>query len=124
MRAQWKFGNLYTRSIDRKTVDLEIQEIAARKEFLALHTDVRYSTQKVEIEKIQALASKDRELLSIRQQITGTARTQMENGVLNSADYLARFNEEKAARENLRLREIKLQKALYMLAHIAGNYSN
>ncbi|MBK8501134.1 MAG: hypothetical protein IPL46_02430 [Saprospiraceae bacterium] len=124
VRANWKFGNLYTKSNDREIMDLGMQKITARKETLALQTDVRFSNYGIEIEKIQALTTKDRDLLLLRQEITETAKIQLENGVMNSTDYLARFNEERVVKENASLREVQLLKAQYMLAHIAGNYSD
>lgn len=122
LRANWKLNNLYTKSNDREILTLGREKIKAKKEAIAMQTDINFSKYQVKIIKINDLVDNDRALLSLRQQITETAKVQLENGVMTSADFLARFNEEKIVEENLILREIQLLKAQYFRAHIAGDY--
>ncbi|MEE9438601.1 MAG: TolC family protein [Saprospiraceae bacterium] len=123
LQLKWDFGNLYTKANDLQLNTLQKQKVGLKKEAVQLKNEIVFSKENIEIEKLKSLLIQDQQLIEIRAEITKTAKSKMENGTITSSEYINRFNEETIAKENLKLREIKLLKAMYQLQHLSGNYS-
>ncbi len=123
LQLKWDFGNLYTKANDLQLNTLQKQKVGLKKEAVQLKNEIVFSKENIEIEKLKSLLIQDQLLIEIRAEITMTAKSKMENGTITSSEYINRFNEETIAKENLKLREIKLLKAMYQLQHLSGNYS-
>lgn len=72
------------------------------------------------IEKLQKMIEKDEELLVLRQSITASYSSQLQNGVVTSGEYIIVLNDEQTARLNLSMHEILLSKARVEYQIIVG----
>jgi outer membrane protein TolC len=67
--------------------------------------------QSEQIEKLEKLLEKDDQLLELKTAITKTTASKLENGTINSADYVRDVQAETIAKLNRELHEIQLQEA-------------
>jgi hypothetical protein len=76
--------------------------------------------QQGEVSKLQQVLTSDDEIIALREKIKSTASAQLENGVINSTDYLREVNAEDQARQSKILHEIQLLLAQYNLKTTRG----
>jgi hypothetical protein len=76
--------------------------------------------QTADITKFQDFLTTDDEIISLRTNVKKAALTQLENGVINSSDYLREVNAEDGARQNKILHEIQLLMAEYSERNTTG----
>lgn len=73
---------------------------------------------KADIEKIQNLLPKDREIIALYEEIIKEMDLQLENGVITSTDYVNQLNEQLQAKLQLKLHEVQIeQKRVEYLQH-------
>lgn len=121
-RVQWNLSGLYTRSADQEIQKLGKEKVSVQKRTYDLQVDRRAEQYRAEIEKLNTLLRSDEEILALREKIKNTASVQLDNGVMTSADYLQKLNEENQARQNKSLHKIQLLKNQYLLEHFTSNY--
>jgi outer membrane protein TolC len=73
-----------------------------------------------QISNINKLIDSDKELVELRKKITLTAASELENGVVTSADYLSDLNSETVARINCETHKIQLVQATLNYNNILG----
>lgn len=122
-RVQWNLNGLYTRSADQEIQKLGKEKVSVQKRTYDLQVDRHAERYRSEINKLRTLLVSDEEILALRKKIKNTASVQLDNGVMTSADYLQRLNEENQARQNKSLHKIQLLKNQYLLEHFTGNYT-
>jgi outer membrane protein TolC len=113
IRMNWSLTGLYTFKKDKALLDISRQNIELQKEVFLFNTNFTLKQQNAEVIKLQELLKSDDEIISLRSGIKKTASTQLENGIINSDDYLREVNAEDQARENKLLHEIQLLMAQY-----------
>jgi outer membrane protein TolC len=64
---------------------------------------------KADIEKIQNLLPKDREIIALYEEIIKEMDLQLENGVITSTDYVNQLNEQLQAKLQLKLHEVQIE---------------
>jgi hypothetical protein len=77
--------------------------------------------QSADITKLQQFLKLDDEIIPLRESIKKAALAQLENGVINSGDYLWEINAEDNAKQNKILHEIQLLLAQYKVVNTTGN---
>jgi len=113
IRMNWSLSGLYTLKKDKALLDISRQNIEVQKEVFLFSTGFALKQQNAEVAKLQELLTSDDEIISLRTSIKNTANVQLENGVINTNDYLREVNAEDQARENKLLHEIQLLMAQY-----------
>jgi len=63
----------------------------------------------------------DQELIRVRERITKTSASKLENGSITMADYIQDLNAEVSAKLTLETHQIQLKEAQVKLANINGN---
>jgi outer membrane protein TolC len=84
------------------------KQLEAQKESFLLATEVQRSKQENEADRLKQLIESDDELIAIRQQLLKTAETQLDNGVVTSADFVTELNKLGQARQNKAIHEVQL----------------
>ena len=79
------------------------------------------SQQLEEVKKLQALSNIDPKIIDVRINITAASKAQLQNGVINSNDYLREVNAEDQTRNNYLLHQIQLLQAKINYKTIKGN---
>ncbi len=97
------------------------QEIVQTKEQSFLQgIDLATDQQNKRISRLNELMKNDQELIVLRERITKTSASKLENGTITSADYIQDLNAEVTARLALQTHKIQLQQAYIDLNNIRG----
>ncbi|MBL7931883.1 MAG: transporter, partial [Bacteroidia bacterium] len=120
LRLSWSLTGFYTYKKDKAIIDINRKNIDLQKEVFLFNTGFSVKQQDAESRRLQQLLSSDDEIISLRTSVKNSASAQLENGVINSSDYLREVNAEQQARENKLLHEIQLLQAQYNQKTIIG----
>ncbi len=101
---------------------LNIQNDILRTQQETFDKNLKISSQKDlgEIMKFTGMLSQDDQIIGLREKISKTASSQLDNGVITSSDYIARMNEETLSRLNLEIHKIQLIKAKLSYLYTLG----
>ena len=101
--------------------EINQQAIDVQRETFLFNTNLQLRTQNHEILKLEELLDTDDEIVALRSTIKQTALNQLENGVINTNDYLREVNAEDNARQIKLLHKIQLRMAQYSVLTTLGN---
>jgi endonuclease/exonuclease/phosphatase (EEP) superfamily protein YafD len=101
---------------------LTIQNDLLRSQQETFDKNLKITSQKdlSEIMKYTELVSQDGQIIALREKITKTASSQLDNGVITSSDYIARLNEETLSRLNYEIHKVQLIKAKLSYLYTLG----
>jgi len=99
---------------DRKSIDV------MQNTFL-FNTKLSMSQQYSDMQKYEDLIRTDDEIIALRESVKKTSFVQLENGVINTNDYLKEVNEEDQARQNKILHDLQLLMIQYAQKTTSGN---
>ncbi|HEU5365163.1 MAG TPA: TolC family protein [Hanamia sp.] len=120
LRFTFPLSNFYTIKNDRELINISKQNIDVQKNTFLFNTQLAITRQSTDITKLQAFLKTDDEIILLRTNVKKAALAQLENGVINSSDYLREVNAEDAARQNKILHEIQLLMAQYNERNTTG----
>jgi outer membrane protein TolC len=121
LRMSWPLSGFYTSKKEKAIIEVNRKEIDVQKENFLLNTDFMVKQQDAEIDKQSDLLTADDEIIALRASIKDAAAAQLENGVINTSDYLREVNAEDQARQSKILHEIQLLMAQYNKQTTTGN---
>ncbi len=119
-KLNWNIWNWNQNKNEKKIYDIQNDILSSQKETFDKNTRIEADRGLSEIMKLTALLQKDEEIIVLREKITHTAASQMENGVITSSEYISRLNEETQARLSIDLHRIQLVKAKLSYLFIMG----
>jgi len=120
LRVYWPLTGFYSLKNEQTMVEINQQGIDLQRETFLFNTNVQVRQENNEILKLEELLSTDDEIVDLRSTIKLTALNQLENGVINTNDYLREVNAEDSARQSKILHEIQLRMAQYNLLTTLG----
>ena len=120
IRLNWTISGFYTFKKEKALLDLSRRNLDLQKETFLYNTNITLKNQQGEVTKLQNILSSDDEIIQLREKIKNTASAQLENGVINSNDYLREVTAEDQARKDKIMHEIQLLLAQYNLHTTAG----
>jgi hypothetical protein len=120
VRLNWTISGFYTRKKEKALLDINRRNLDLQKETFLYNTNITLKNQEGEINKLQNILSSDDEIIQLRGKIKATASAQLENGVINSNDYLREVTAEDQARKDKIMHEIQLLLAQYNSQTTAG----
>jgi outer membrane protein TolC len=120
LRLNFPLTGFYSLKNDRAIIDLSNKNIQVQKEVFLFNTSVAIKQQNADIVKFQQFLKTDNEIIILRTNVKKAALAQLENGVINSSDYLREVNAEDNARQNKILHQIQLLKAEYNEQNTVG----
>jgi hypothetical protein len=85
------------------------------------NTKLSMSQQYSDMQKYEDLIRTDDEIIALRESVKKTSFVQLENGVINTNDYLKEVNEEDQARQNKILHDLQLLMMQYAQKTTSGN---
>lgn len=121
LRLSWSVSNFYTRKNEKNLLNLNYQLIESRRETFLFNTNMAITQTDAEIGKLESLISSDEEIITLRNNISQASLAQLENGVINSSDYLREINAADQARQNRALHQVQLLMAQYQRKTTSGN---
>jgi hypothetical protein len=117
----WPLSNLYTQVSEKEITELNKKIIDSQKETFLLNTNVSIKQQLIEINKLRELIKVDKEIIELRTSIKDAAKSQLENGVLTSSDFIRELNSEDSAKQNMAIHTIQLLLTQYNYKITTGN---
>ncbi|GAA4413049.1 TolC family protein [Nibrella viscosa] len=121
IRLNWAFNNTYTLKNDRQILNLNRQQVDIQQAAFERNLAIQLRQQQNEIERIQALIAKDRDIVALRSRIRQATAVQLDNGAIAARDYAAELNAENQAQLNLKLHELQLIMARIQYRTLTGN---
>ena len=114
-------SGFYTKSNELALIDNQQQDIDIQKENFLFNQKFSMIQNSNDLEKIQKLIDKDIEIISLRESIKKASLAQLENGVINTNDYLREVNAEEQAKISKIKHEIQYLLTQYNLKTQLGN---
>ena len=97
IRLNIPISGFYTQKNDLALLENQSQEIEIQRENFLFNQNFIEIQQRNDLEKIQNLIDKDYELIELRKNIKTASLAQLENGVINTNDYLREVTAEEQA---------------------------
>ena len=110
-KLTWNFFNWNQNKNEKKIYDLQGEILKSQKDAFDKNLQISTENNLAQILKVSELLGKDQEIINLRTRITKTASSQVDNGVITSAEYISRTNEETQARLSLQLHKVQLELA-------------
>jgi outer membrane protein TolC len=117
----WNVLDWKTTSRQKQMIKLQQDIVQTKLESFVRNIDLATDQQTKQINQIAELMKTDRELIAIRERITKTSASKLENGSITMADYIQDLNAETTSKLMLETRKIQLNEARIKLANIRGN---
>jgi len=121
VRLNWNFGGLYTYHKDRLINKNNQEMVLAQRNTFLFNTSMTLRQQNADIIRYQQLIQSDNEIIKLRESVKQTSAVQLENGVINTNDYLTDINAEAQARQDRVLHEVQLLISQYDHKTTSGN---
>ncbi len=121
IRLNWSLSGLYTNKGDRALIDLNKRNIDVQRRTFLFNTNMTLQQQNREAAKYQQLLASDDEIIALRVSVKNAASAQLENGVIDTNDYLREVNAQDQAQQNKILHEIQFLLAQYNQKTTTGN---
>lgn len=121
VRLNIPLSGFYTLQKERAQLDIKRKAIDVQRETFLFNTGLSFRQQHTESTKYENLLQTDDEIIALRAAVKDASLAQLENGVINTADYLREIHAEDRARLDKILHEIQLLMVQYNLQNITGN---
>jgi len=120
LRFTFPISGFYTLRNERELIRINRKTMEVQKNTFLFNTQLTLKQQSADITKFQNFLKTDDEIISLRTNVKKAALAQLENGVINSSDYLREVNAEDGARQNKILHETQLLMAEYSERNTTG----
>lgn len=105
----------------RQVIKLQQEIVQTKQEAFLRNIDIASDQQNKQIAQLSELLQTDGELIKVRERITKTSASKLENGSITMADYIQDLNAETSAKLTLETHRIQLKEAQVKLITIKGN---
>jgi len=116
----WNVLDWKTTQRQKQMIKLQQDIVQTKQESFVQGIDLATDQQNKQIAQLSELMKSDQELIQIRERITKSSESKLENGTITMADYLQDLNAETTARLMLETRKVQLKEAIIKLANIRG----
>jgi len=117
----WNVLDWKNTSRQQQVLQLQQEIVQTKQSTFVQNIDLASDQQNKQIARLTELLKTDQELIQIRERITKTSASKLENGAINTADYIQDLNAETTAKLTLETHKIQLKEALVKLLNIKGN---
>lgn len=117
----WNVLDWKTTRRQQEIVKFQQDLIQTRQESFIRNIDLAGDQQSKLINQISELLKTDQDLIQVRERITKTSASKLENGAITMADYIQDLNAETTAKLMIETRKIQLREARIKLDNIRGN---
>jgi len=121
VRLSIPISGFYTLKKERAQLDVKEAAIDVREETFRFNTDLSLQQQRTEATKYEQLLKTDDDIIALRKSVKDAALAQLENGVINTADYVREAHAVSGARLSKTQHELQLLKAQHDIRHTTGN---
>ncbi len=121
IRLSIPISGFYTLKKEKALLDIKTKSIDVQRENFLFNNELTLSQQNIESAKYEQLLETDDEIITLRTSVKVATLSQLENGVVNSADYLREVNAEDNAKLAKILHELQWLMVQYDIQHTTGN---
>ncbi|MFA5327144.1 MAG: TolC family protein [Prolixibacteraceae bacterium] len=116
----WNVLDWKTTSRQQQMIKLQQDIVQTKQETFVRNIDLATDQQNKQISQISDLLKGDEQLIEVRERITKTSASKLENGTITTADYIQDLNAETTARLTLQTHKIQMKEARIKLENIRG----
>jgi len=116
----WKFWDWNQNCRQREILNLNKSFITSKRESLDKQLNIALDNEIANIENYQTALITDLEIIKLREEITRSATSKLENGVITSTQYLTELNAETQAKINYETHKIQLVQSKVNYLYIMG----
>lgn len=115
---KWNFWDWNKTRREKEVYSIQKQMITSKKDNFTKTLNIELQNRKTSIQKLEEALKRDFDIVTLRVGITEIAKSQLNNGVITSTDYINELNAETQAKISLETHKIQLiqAKAYYLLA--------
>ncbi len=117
----WNFGSFYTRSNNKKNIEVERQKIDTQRETFLLNTRLQSEQETGQIASLRKQLTQDDEIIDLRESIRSKSEMKVENGTETVNEMLRDINAVSNARLAKALHYLQLVQETYKLKTINNN---
>ncbi|MDR1091412.1 MAG: TolC family protein [Prevotella sp.] len=121
VKLSWNFGNLYTKTNERKLIVNNKNSIDVQQDVFLFNTNVQLTQQQFEIQKAQKLLAKDNEIIQLRNRVRKAGESKYKNGIYQTNELIRDINAENQAMQARALHNIQYLASIYNYKYIQGN---
>jgi outer membrane protein TolC len=121
IRLTWSPSAYYTLKKQHALIGIDRQNVAVQRETFLFNTHLTIKQQDGAIDQYRQLLASDDEIVALRDKIKNTSLAQLENGAIDSNDYLREVNAEDQARQGKIVHTIQLLMSQYNQRTTTGN---
>jgi len=119
-KLTWNFWNWNQNRNEKKIYDIQNNIISSQKEAFDKNLRIEADRGIAEILKLTDLLKQDQEIMDLREKITKSASSQLNNGTITSSEYISRLNEEIQSKLSMELHRIQLVRAKLSYLYTLG----
>lgn len=109
--AKWTLWDWGKNRRERQVLDVTKKSIDTKKETFNKNLDIDLQNKQVAISKLEEAIKRDSMIVELRSKVARVSASKLDNGVINTTDYLTDKNAEIVAKINLENHKIQLQQA-------------
>jgi outer membrane protein TolC len=117
----WNVLDWKNTSRQRQMLKLQQEIVQTKQENFVRNIDLATDQQNKQINQLTELMKTDKDLIDVRERISKTSASKLENGAITMADYIQDLNAEITAKLTLETHKIQLEEAQVKLENIRGN---
>ena len=121
LRLTWNIWDWNKAGREKEILQLNQQKIIHLRETFEYNLSLELQKEKEEILKFEELIQKDHEIIYLRKNILNTSSSRLDNGIIQSTDYVRNFNQYLAAMVKLNIHELMLLKSKFNYLTAQGN---
>jgi outer membrane protein TolC len=110
-QLKWNLWDWHKNKRDRAVLDIQKQMITTQRETFDKNLNIDLQNRLAAVQKLEEALKRDDQIVKLRGNVTKSAASRLENGVITSTDYLTELNAETMANINLEVHKIQLVQA-------------
>lgn len=104
----WNLSAYYTLGKEKKNLQIASELLSVQKEAFELNVQTLLVQQKEEILKLEKLIEMDVKIQAIKKEILAVSSSQLDNGIITSAEFIIDLNADQQARTTIMMHQIQL----------------
>ncbi len=121
LRLSWSISGYYTQHKEKSLLQIQHNTIENQRETFIFNTNLSMKRETAEIAKYRELILSDGEIIDLREKVTKTADSQLQNGAITVNEFIQKANAADQARQNRILHRVQLLEAEYAHKNTTGN---
>jgi hypothetical protein len=107
IRLNWDLSTFYTRKINQKSQRMQNELINQQQNDLKLNLSMQHKRMSDEVERFEQLILQDQAMISIRERISKTAESELDQGTITATQFITEKNAEKLAKQAFLIHKIQ-----------------